>query len=485
MQALPTKRELIALLPYLTWRERAEMDALLAVAGATPPEANNFTAFKRAMWRNYQHAAHLALIDEALMEVARYVETGGAEGIGKLAIFLPPRHGKSKTAAQLFPAWFLGRNPDMRVILTGYAGNLVHKYSRVARNFVLSGMYAPLFPGVRVADDSAARDAWDIADHDGGMDAMGIEGGVAGKGAHVLIIDDAHKNRKEAESKTIRESVWEAYINDLYPRLEPSGAVVLIMTRWHVDDLAGRLLAEEGDEWHVIRLPALAEPGDPLGRAEGEALWAERFPVSALEKHRAHGIYTFESLYQQSPKPREGSLFKYEWIDDRRVERAPDMRRIVVAIDPSASEGGDETGVVVAGATVGKEAQGFILEDGSLRGSPNEWARRAIALYDKWKADAIVIETNQGGDMATNTLRTIRPGVKIREVKATTGKALRADPIAALYEQGRVHHVGEFAVLEDQMVGWTPNDRESPDRLDALVWALTDLMVNKIGVGLR
>lgn len=481
----------------MTASERSELDALIeasvrAATKAETSEAANFTLFKFAMWRNYRHAAHLAVIDDALMQVSRFVETNGSEGIRKLAIFIPPRHGKSQSVSRLYPAWFLGRNPDKMVILAGYGADLVHKHSRVARNIVLSADYQNIFPTVRVADDSAARHSWSIAGRDGGMEAMGIDGGVTGKGAHVLIIDDAHKNRAEAESKTKRDAVWKAYADDFYTRLEPAAAVVLIMTRWHQDDLAGRLLENEGAEWHVIRLPALAEEGDPLDRSLGEALWPERYPIESLMDRRATlGAYSFSALYQQSPTNREGSLFKWAWIDGAegvespRLLQAPPLSRVVIAVDPAASSGGDEHGIIAAGATSGKDSHGYVLEDASLRGSPDQWARAAIALYYKYRAQAIVIETNQGGEMATNTLRTIDKTVRIREVKATTGKVLRAEPVAALYEQGRVHHVGEFPALEDQMTGWTPNEATSPDRLDALVWALTELMLKPAGVGLR
>lgn len=434
------------------------------------------------LWKDYLHATHLELIDRALMRVAEYVETGGARGIGRLAIFMPPRHGKSQTAARLFPAWFLGRNPTKRVILTGYAASLVDKHSRFTRNLIATDRYQDVFPGVALAEDSAARNSWDIALHEGGMDAMGINGAITGKGAHLLIIDDPVRGRQEAESALMRERTWDSYTNDLYTRLEPGGAVVLIMTRWNDDDLAGRMLRRTSG-WKVIRLPALAEAGDLLKRPAGTALWAARYPAARLEEIRGDvGFYAFTALYQQAPKSREGALFKAGWIDDARVKQAKDLRRIVVAVDPAAtsSSGSDETGIVVAGmAYKDRVSEGYILADGSLRGSPDAWARAAIGLYRKYKADAIVVETNQGGEMATNTLRTIDRNVRVVSVTAKRGKALRAEPVAALYEQGRVHHVGNFDKLEDQMCQWTPTDNTSPDRLDALVWALTELMLKQ------
>lgn len=452
------------------------------------------------------------------MQVTRYVETGGAEGIGRLAVFIPPRHGKSMTVARLFPAWFLGRNPDSRVLLTGYGASLVDQHSRFARNLLQTERYQAVFPDVLLAPDSRARSAWDIAGRMGGMDAVGIGGAVTGKGAHLLIIDDPVKNREQAESTLIRQRIWDSYTSDLYTRLEPGGAMALIMTRWHEDDLSGRILKRllnresgsrdgasddgasfdgasfdgasyDGVGWTVIRLPALAEEDDPLGRPLDAPLWADRYPAARLNAIRADiGAYAFFALYQQRPKPREGALFRADWIDAGRVPLVPTLRRIVIAVDPavSAASGSDETGIIAAGVVgSGRDAHVYILEDASLRGSPTQWARAALALYHQYRADALVVEVNQGGDMVASTLRTIDPNVRIREVQALRGKALRAEPVAALYEQGRAHHARSFPQLEDQMCQWTPTDTASPDRLDALVWALTDLALTKTGIGIR
>jgi phage terminase large subunit-like protein len=172
-----------------------------------------------------------------------------------------------------------------------------------------------------------------------------------------------------------------------------------------------------------------------------------------------------------------GALWSLDQIDVYRVKEAPELSRIVVAIDPAVTntENSDEHGIMVVGVS-GKD--GYVLEDGSLPGSPLTWARRAVALYDKYDADAIVAEVNQGGDMVKQTLRTVRSGLPVIEVRATRGKHVRAAPIAALYEQGRMHHVGSFPQLEEQMTLTTNAGYEgenSPDRLDALVWAATNL----------
>lgn len=172
-----------------------------------------------------------------------------------------------------------------------------------------------------------------------------------------------------------------------------------------------------------------------------------------------------------------GALWTRGRIEALRVRSAPALRRIVVAIDPAATSGGDETGIVVAG--VAADGQGYVLDDLTLQGSPHAWATVAVNAYRAQQADRIVAETNNGGEMVEHTVRTVDPNVSYRAVHASRGKITRAEPIAALYEQGKVHHVGMFAELEDQMCDWSPSSGQaSPDRMDALVWALTELMLD-------
>jgi phage terminase large subunit-like protein len=179
-----------------------------------------------------------------------------------------------------------------------------------------------------------------------------------------------------------------------------------------------------------------------------------------------------------------GALWRQEDVDVHRVSKAPDLSRILVAVDPAVTntDESDEHGIIVAGLC-GDE--GYVLEDASQKGTPLQWARRAISLHDTFGADGIVVEVNQGGDMVAQTLRSVRESINIIEVRASRGKHVRAEPIAALYEQGRVHHVGAFSELETQMTMMTAGGyqgEDSPDRLDALVWAMTVLFPDMIEV---
>jgi phage terminase large subunit-like protein len=183
-----------------------------------------------------------------------------------------------------------------------------------------------------------------------------------------------------------------------------------------------------------------------------------------------------------------GALWTRQSIDDHRLPDYPDLERVLVAVDPatSSNEGSDEHGIVVVGLARNSEgyANGYVLEDGSLKGSPEEWARRAVSLYRKWSADKIVAEKNQGGEMVSSVIRSVDRSVPITLVHASRGKYVRAEPISSLYEQGRIHHIGRFDKLEDQMCTFSidnirANGYGSPDRVDALVWGLSELF-NKI-----
>lgn len=182
-----------------------------------------------------------------------------------------------------------------------------------------------------------------------------------------------------------------------------------------------------------------------------------------------------QELYGELLDDVEGALWHRKMIEDARVTEAPMLIRVVVAVDPAVTSGedSDETGIIVAG--ISSDGHFYVLDDKTIRETPDAWARVAVEAYREWEADRIVAEVNNGGDMVQSLMRTIDPAIPYKKVIATRGKRVRAEPISALYEQGRVHHVGGFNMLEDQMVTWTPDMPKSPDRIDALVWALTDL----------
>lgn len=313
--------------------------------------------FTTYTFTQYQVARHNELLAEYLEQVELYVATKGQEGIGRLMVFMPPRHGKSELVSVRFPAWFLGRNPDSRVILSSCTGDLAVNFGRQVRNIVIDAPFRAVFgdkssaaePAV-LADDSRSASVWDFAGRRGGMVAAGVGAAIIGRGAHLAIIDDPLRNRQDAESQAVRDRIDEWYKSTLYTRLEDGAAIVLMHQRWHEDDLAGRLIKrmvlEDGaDQWVVLNLPALAEEWageveaadvieactsgwwrsiDPLERQPGEALWPEKYPLEALASIRTNiGGYEWDALYQQRPRRLEGAIIKAHKIKIIDADQLP------------------------------------------------------------------------------------------------------------------------------------------------------------------
>lgn len=407
-------------------------------------EAVSLTLFKRRLYRRYVHSDHLEALDRHLEQVTEFVESKGQRGIGRLIIAMPPRHGKTLTASRLYPAWHIGRNPWHRAMLVSYGQSLANKNSRVARNMLRSQVYRSIFPYVRLAADSQNVMEWDIADTEGegGASAIGIGGAATGKGAHVLLIDDPIKNRAEAESQTYRNRIWDSYTDDLLTRLEPGGAVVVMATRWHEDDLTGRLLKRQSDRWTVLNLPAMAVENDPLGREPGAALWPERYPLAVLEEKRdSLGPYSWAALYQQDPRPVEGGILKKHWFEPR-VRTIPETVRAVRYWDLAMSE--KTTADYTAGLRLelAKNDEHYITDV----------ARARVELHElpRFIKDVIIADgpdVVQGFEQTGYMTRAIQALAKDRELsqfvlkgyRVHTDKLTRVLPAAARAALGVVH----------------------------------------------
>lgn len=364
--------------------------------------------------------------------------------VRRFAVHMPPRHGKSELVSRYFPAWFLGSFPDRRIILASYGDEFAADWGRKVRD-VVEEFGAPLF-GIRVRADSSAADRWDLAGRDGGMKTTGVGGSLTGRGAHLLLIDDPVKNAREAQSATIRRVHWEWYQSTAYNRLEPGGAIVLIMTRWHEDDLGGRIreqARQSGERWEVLNLPALAEEGDPLSRPEGEPLWPARFGREELTRIRATvGSYYWSAQYQQKPTPREGGMFKAEWLPCG-LGAGPDADRVRYWDRAATQDDGDYTvGLLMAREPVGT----YVVED-VVRG---RWSsgRRDDVIRKTAESDATRYpgkiriwgeqEPGSGGKDAALAFVKLLEGFSARTEPATGDKATRAEPFAAQAEAGHV-----------------------------------------------
>lgn len=300
-------------------------------------------------------------------------------------IFMPPRHGKSELASRRFPAWYIGRNPANQIITASYGADLSTDFGRDVRNIVLSQEYAVLFQ-TRLSEDSRAAYRWNT-DDGGAYMAVGVGGGITGRGANIALIDDPFKDRQEADSQTIRDRVWAWYQSTLYTRLMPGGAIVLIQTRWHEDDLAGRLLASTdsgGDKWEVLDLPA---------ERDGVALWPEWYPIESLRRIKAAiGPREYSALYQQSPQPDEGTYFKREWF--KWYSETPKHLAKIEAGDFAVSEDrGDYTEIGVCGIDPNDNL--YVAPDGawySAQSSADKWIEALLDLAFEHSPDVFVSE---------------------------------------------------------------------------------------------
>jgi hypothetical protein len=239
-------------------------------------------------------------------------------------VFMPPRHGKSELVSRWFPAWLMLNFPDWRVMLASYEASFASSWGKKARDIF---EFWASYIGLRVDPSKGASEWWEVQrrianqqwrNTGGAMYSVGVGGGLTGKGGNVVIIDDPIKNAEESMSMTMRQKSFDWYLSTLSTRAEPDGATIIVQTRWHDDDLSGRILKEAsqiGEDWKVISLPALAGENDPLNRNVGEALWPERYDEPTLRKTEEKiGPYWFSALYQQSPIPEGKSIFQPQWL---------------------------------------------------------------------------------------------------------------------------------------------------------------------------
>ncbi len=353
--------------------------------------------------------------------------------IDRLILAMPPRHGKSETVTVRYPVYRLVEWPEFRTIVAAYNATLAAKFSRKARRLAC-------LAGVSLSEERTAVEDWETT-AGGGVRAVGVGGGVTGHGADLIVIDDPVKSREEAESPTYRDRVWDWFRDDLYTRLEPGGAIVLILTRWHQDDLAGRILEQEPDRWEVVRLPARAEPDDPLGRPTGAALCPDRYDEEALAAiEQVLGPYSWSALYQQDPHPRSGNLFPR----DRAliVDAVPAHARHVRYWDKAGTAGG---GNRTAGVRMAVADGVYYVVDVVLAqlasAERNRLMRQTAELDGPSVRGWVEQEPGSGGKESAEATLRLLSGFPYRAETVTGDKVTRADPFAAQWQAGNVRIV--------------------------------------------
>ena len=399
--------------------------------------------------------------EEICRELDDFLESVAAGRSPRLMITVPPRHGKSELASRRFPAYVFGRYPDMSIISTSYGADLSSRMNRDIQRIMDGDDYRVLFPdtalsGKNIRTVAAGNylrnsDIFEVVGHAGSYRSAGVGGGITGMGGNILIIDDPIKDRAEADSPTIREKVWDWYTSTLYTRLAPGGGILLIQTRWHMDDLAGRLLeaarADEGDQWRVVNFPAIAESDEPHRKA-GEALHPERYSLEQLHKYKAAlGSRDWEALYQQHPTPDGGAIFRKEWLRFWTPADLPArFDKTLISWDMTFKDG-DDTDFVV-GQVWGRAGGRFFLLD-QVRGRMDFVATVAafLALTEKWpRALEKLVEDKANGPAVISSLKSRISG--IIPINPDGSKTARAHAVTPLFEAGNVF------IPHPQACGW-------------------------------
>ena len=357
----------------------------------------------------------------------------------------------SELASRRFPAYALGRYPDLSVISTSYAADLSSRMNRDVQRVIDSPEYRELFPGTAlygknirtVGNGSYIRnsDIFEVVGHAGCYRSAGVGGGITGMGGHIVIVDDPFKNRASADSPTIRQNVWDWYTSTLYTRLAPGGGVLIINTRWHMADLSGRLLEAaargEGDHWRVVDFPAIATADEPHRKA-GEALHPERYPLSQLLAiKKALGTRDWEALYQQRPTPDGGAIFKSEWLRFWLPKDLPEQfDQLLISWDMTFKDG-DDTDFVVGQVWGRKGAARYLLDQVRRRMGFTDTVAAFRALAAKWPgATRKLVEDKANGPAVIDALKHAVPG--IIPVEPDGSKTARAHAVTTFFEAGNV-----------------------------------------------
>lgn len=405
------------------------------------------------------------------------------------------------------PGWWLGNAPNNQIQLASYHEKFAASWGRQARDtFAEHGK--DIF-GLQIRRDVASTSDWGILGHEGRMQTAGTGGPMTGKGADLLIVDDPIKNAEDANSTAKRDGLWEWWTSTAYTRLEPDGVAVVMQTRWHEADLAGRLIADMkdgGEHWTVISMPAIAEQDETWrygqwswSRKKGDALWPERFRAERLKQvQRSVGTYWWSALYQQRPQPLEGGLFRREWFryfkeesreyvlktpeGDRRIPKNLTHRFITVDLAIATNQQADY--LVIGVWAVTQDSELLLLDIFRDRVPATEQIGLLRGYYEKWDPGYVGIESVAYQAFVVRTLE--ETGMPVKELKPDSDKVTRALTLAARMESGYVYTKASAPWLdawEDELLHFPTGSKD--DQVDVGSYAAIEVADDKRGPSMR
>jgi predicted phage terminase large subunit-like protein len=396
----------------------------------------DFMSFVKEMWPGFINGAHHKVMAKKFEDIAN-------GKLKRLIINMPPRHTKSEFGSYMLPAWFLGRDPAKKIIQCSNTAELAVGFGRKVRNLVGSEQYAKIFPNVTLRSDSKAAGRWST-NANGEYFAIGVGGTVTGKGADLLIIDDPHSEQEAAIASTnpeVYDKVYEWYSSGPRQRLQPGGAIIVIMTRWSKKDLTGRILKsaieKDGDEWETIDFPAIL----PSGRA----LWPQFWDIKELEVLKEElPVAKWNAQYQQQPTSEEGALIKREWWQSWEQENPPHCAYVIQSWDTAftKNERSDYSACTTWGVFYLNEDEMqpnvILLDAFKARMEFPELKEKAFNMYKEWTPDSFIVEAKASGLPLIGELR--RMGIPVSEFTPTRGndKIARLNSVTDLFASGKV-----------------------------------------------
>jgi predicted phage terminase large subunit-like protein len=424
----------------LTQQEQKELERLLEFEYLKKVR-NNYAEFVEYVHEGlYQHAKHTkylcSVIQEAIDKKKRMI--AGEIPLKNLYITLsiPPRHSKSMTITETLPSFYLGHFPNHRVIIGGYGTDFATKFGKKNKEKV--ERFGQKLFGIELKKGTSSATDWDIEGHRGGTISRGILAGVTGEGSDIMVLDDIVKSREEADSQVYRDKVWNEWIDSFSSRLHPGAIVIVIMTRWHEDDLIGRLLNPEYGEplpWKVINLPLEAEEdNDVLGRKIGEPLWPERYSYDFIETRKKMSASSFNALYQGRPTSQEGNIVKREWW--KKYDKLPVIPRMIMSVDATFKD--SDTSDFVSIQVWGKSGVNAFLIDRIKARMDFPTTLKEITKMKSKHPDisGVFIEDKANGSAIISMLRKKMSGVI--PVQPQGGKIARVNAISDYIQAGNV-----------------------------------------------